>query len=142
MTGSNKVYLDTNFLVDALVEGRPQSEQACEILVCIGDGDLIGLIMPSQLIDLYDICRRGGMDEATRRENITLLMDWCTVFYPNRETLDAALTSNEPDFEDEMIRAAAEQANADFILSRGAKAFADSTVPRIEPIDFVKRLNP
>ena len=67
--------------------------------------------------------------------------DWCTVFYPNRETLETALASNEPDFEDGMIRAAAEQASANFILSRDAKAFANSTVPRIEPIYFVERLN-
>ena len=139
MTGIDKAYLDTNFLVDALIEDRPQSKQAFEILARLGEGALLGFVMPSQLIDFYYICRKCGMDDAARRKSIALLMDWCAVFYPNRETLEIALNSDEPDFEDGMIRAAAEQVGVDFIISRDAKAFANSPIPRIEPADFLQR---
>ncbi len=44
------------------------------------------------------------------------------------ETLDAALRSNEPDFEDGIVRAVAEIEGMDFILTRDAKAFAGSRV--------------
>lgn len=139
MIGIDKVFLDTNFLVDALIEDRPQSVQAFEILARIGEGTLVGFVMPSQFVDFYYICRKCGMDDAARRKSIALLMDWCSVFYPNQKTLETALSSDEPDFEDGMIRTAAEQVGADFILSRDAKAFAKSPIPRIEPVDFLQR---
>ncbi len=47
----NSIFLDTNFLLDALVEGRPQSAEAFDVFCAIADGEVAGLVMPSQLVD-------------------------------------------------------------------------------------------
>ena len=133
-------YLDTNFLVDALAPGRPQSEEAFQVLCSIGRKELIGFIMFNQLVDFYYICRKCGMSDADRRENVGVLLYICQLFEPDRETLRTALDSDEPDFEDGLIRAAAEAVGADCIVSRDSKAFSASSVPKFEPKDLAGML--
>ena len=48
-----------------------------------------------------------------------------------------AANSNEPDFEDALVRATAEHINANLILTRNAKAYEHSTVRAISPQQFV-----
>lgn len=134
------VYLDTNFLLDALVEGRPQSQEAFEILCAIGNKSIDGYIMFNQLVDFYYMCRKAGVSDSTRRANVRLLLDACKLFHPSEEVLRAVLDSDEPDYEDGLIRAAAETVDADFIVTRDAKAFLTSNVPKIEPQDLVPML--
>ena len=60
-----------------------------------------------------------------------------TVLPVDAECCGDAVASNEPDFEDAIIRAAAEQAHAEFIVSKDMAAFANSRVRRIVPADVL-----
>ena len=53
------------------------------------------------------------------------------------EIAEQAFRSEEPDFEDGIIRASAEAAGCDVIVSRDIKAFATCQIPRLEPRDLV-----
>lgn len=51
-----RLLFDTNVLLDALVEGRPQSQEAWEVLRrCNGGGDM-GLVTSGSLKDVYYVC--------------------------------------------------------------------------------------
>ena len=50
-----------------------------------------------------------------------------------------AADSDEPDFEDGLVRACAENARVDFIVTRDVTAFARSKVRSIAPADYVAR---
>lgn len=45
--------------------------------------------------------------------------------------------SDEPDFEDGIIRACAEAAGADFIISRDERAFARSPIKRMSAQEYI-----
>lgn len=49
-----------------------------------------------------------------------------------------AAHSDEPDFEDGIIRALAEQRNAEFIISRDVAAFKNSNIRRLSATDFMQ----
>lgn len=136
----NSIFLDTNFLLDALVEGRPQSSEALDVFCAIADGKIAGLVMPSQLVDFYYIARKGGMSDEKRRESIGLILECCSVCTVDQSLLRSALRSDEPDFEDGLIRQAAEEFGADFIATRDEKGFTSSTVPKAEPRELVEYL--
>lgn len=51
-----------------------------------------------------------------------------------------SLASDEPDFEDGLVRACAELVGADYIVSTDRKAFKRSSVPRIESPELIQRL--
>ncbi len=65
------------------------------------------------------------------RERQSLLLDLLVVLPFGPEECIISADSNEPDFEDGMIRAAAELNDVDFILTRDVKAFNHSTVRSI-----------
>lgn len=136
----NSIFLDTNFLLDALVEGRPQSAEAFDVFCAIADGEVAGLVMPSQLVDFCYIARKGGMSDKKRRESVGLILDCCSVCAVDQSLLLNALQSDEPDFEDGLIRQAAEEFGADFIATRDEKGFTGSTVPKAEPRELVQHL--
>ena len=46
--------------------------------------------------------------------------------------VDDALCSNEPDYEDALVRAAAENVRCDYIVSRDEKAFRASCCKRVD----------
>ena len=54
-----KLQLDTNFLLDAMIEDRPQSDDALAVFEAIIDGAVLAQIMPSQLVDYYYITRKA-----------------------------------------------------------------------------------
>ena len=49
----------------------------------------------------------------------------------------SAAKSNEPDFEDGIVRACAENAHADFIISRNAAAFRRSKIKRVTAREYL-----
>lgn len=124
---SRRVFFDTNALLDAVDERRPGSEAACKALqYCNGGGDM-GLVAPMSLKDVYYILgkQRG---EALARDAINYLMGLFIVEPFGAADCMKSIKSDEPDFEDGLIRACAELNEATFILTRDKNAFRHSTV--------------
>ena len=124
---ARRVLFDTNVLLDALDENCPESQEACLALKnCNGGGDL-GLVAAGSLKDVYYVlCKRYG--EASARKAVELLLDLLVVLPGGEEECLLALKSNEPDFEDGQVRAAAELNDVLIILTRDAGAFRYSMV--------------
>lgn len=131
MREDNSVFFDTNILLDVLDPGRPQSSEARSVIsLCNGGGDR-GIVSPMSLKDAYYVlCRMGS--EADAREAIETLMGLLIIAPFSAEECDRAIRSDEPDFEDGLIRACAELNDADVILTRDAGAFAHSKVPAMD----------
>lgn len=122
------LFLDTNILFDAVLAGRPESDEACRVLQRCnsGTGDM-AFAASTSLKDVYYImAKRVGKKEAL--EAIKHLMDLIVVAPISFEDCDISLNSNEPDFEDGLIRACAELNDADIILTRDKAAFQKSFV--------------
>jgi len=118
----NRLLLDTNVLLDAVVPGRPQSVEACRVLeLCNGGGDL-GFACALSMKDVYYVLQRH-CGEAQAREAVEALAGLVAVVPVGIEECDMSLRGNEPDFEDGLVRACAELNDIDFILTRDTAAF-------------------
>lgn len=131
-----RLLLDTNYLLDFVDETRPDSSQAAELFIRIVHGEFIGVVSAPSLKDFYYLVRKHGSDQEAR--------DWIRTFMRlfEVEELDAevcsiALESDEPDFEDGCIRAIAERAQVDFIITRDERAFERSWIKTRSPRQFV-----
>lgn len=124
---ARRVLFDTNILLDAIDERRPESQEACFALKqCSGGGDL-GLVTSGSLKDVYYVLsKRFGEEKA--RKAVGLFLDLLVVAPVGEEECLLALKSNEPDFEDGQVRAAAELNDVSIILTRDAGAFGYSMV--------------
>lgn len=126
----HRVLFDTNTLIDAVDATRGHSEVACQALRHCNGGDDMGIVSPTSLNDTYYVLRKSHGEPYARKaiKNLAALL----VILPfSAEECLIAIDSNEPDFEDGLIRAAAELNDIDFILTRDASAFKRSTVRAI-----------
>ena len=134
-----RILIDTNILLDALMPGRPFREDALKVIQgCSGfdgDGDL-GLVSPMSLKDCYCILTRE-YGEAKARQAVKYLMDLLPIAPISGEECSLAANSNEPDFEDGLMRAIAELNNIDFIITRDAKAYAKSKVRSVDASEYL-----
>ncbi len=124
---ARRILFDTNILLDAIDERRPESQEACFALrQCNGGGDL-GLVTSGSLKDVYYVLsKRFGEKKA--RKAVSLFLDLLVVASVGEEECLVAMKSNEPDFEDGQVRAAAELNDVSIILTRDAGAFRYSMV--------------
>lgn len=137
----SKMLLDTNFLLDFVDETRPESAYAVKLFNWLLKGKDTGVVAAPSLKDAYYIMRKRGSDQEAR--------DWLRVFIRifDIEELDVeacaiALDSNEPDYEDGCIRAIAERAQVDFIITRDRTAFERSWVKAYSAKRFLELFPP
>ncbi|MBM6776195.1 PIN domain-containing protein [Collinsella tanakaei] len=134
---SRRVLFDTNIPLDAVCRTRPDSDAACEVLkLCNGGGDM-GLVTSGSLKDSYYVLERQ-YGEARARQAISWLMDLLVIAPVGAEECEMSLHSNEPDFEDGLVRACAELNDVDFILARDKDAFRKSPVRAVTCPEYLE----
>ena len=130
-----RALLDTNVLIDYMVPDRPGSPCAERIIGAAGEGRFEAVVSAGSLKDAYYIvCKHFG--DKLVRAYLSALMDLAEIAPLDRAACALSLASDEPDFEDGLVRVAAETARADFIVTRGAAAFAASSARPVEPMLF------
>ena len=137
----SKLLLDTNVLLDFADATRPEQEFAVRLLASIFRGENEAAIAASSLKDAYYILCKFQGEQAAR--------DWVRVFVRaipveqlDVEICATALDSDEPDYEDGCIRAIAERAQVDFIITRDKRAFARSWVKSYSAREFLELFPP
>ena len=133
--------IDTNVLIDYCDRQRPCHEDAAKLVHAAAEHDVDLIVLVSSLKDLYYIlCRRLQSESLARQatevasKSVFAVADLLASYTPR------ALQSNEPDFEDGLVRAAAEELGVDAIVSRDKRAFALSHIPRLDAVEAVERL--
>lgn len=130
------ILLDTNILLDSVIPNRPQHDEALALLRwCNGSGDY-GFAAATSFNDAYYILCRA-YSEAIAREALENLLGLVAVAPVSAEECDRSLRSNEPDFEDGLVRACAELNGADFIITRDEDAFVGSKVKSVTAKEFL-----
>lgn len=76
-------------------------------------------------------------DEPSAREFVAAACDAFEILPIDESICRIAIASDEPDFEDGLIRASAEVAPVDFIISRDERAFRRSTIKRMSAQEYV-----
>lgn len=131
-----RILLDTNILLDSIIPNRPQHDEALALLKwCNGSGDY-GFAAATSFNDAYYVLCRA-YSEAIAREALENLLILVAVAPVSAEECDRSLRSNEPDFEDGLIRACAELNGADFIVTRDRDAFAGGKVRSVTAKEFL-----
>ena len=133
----DKLLVDTNFLLDVALEHRPGAGDAARLFDLAARGDVACCVSPTSLKDFYYISRRD-FDDGVRRSWIALFMDTFAVAALDRGVCAEALASDEPDFEDGIIRALAEGEGCTCIVSRDERAFLGSSIAKTTAGEYLR----
>ena len=131
------VLVDTNVLIDAAVPGRTSHAAAIMLEHEVAYGKLEAFVAATSLKDVYYLIRRET-DEAFAREYVQCLMRLYATAAVDAAICEQAAFSDEPDFEDGIIRACAESLGVDYIISRDQAAFENSSIKRLSAQEYVE----
>ena len=117
----SKVLLDTNVMLD-LALARPEGfDAAATIAEAVAYEEVVAYVCATSLKDLYYILSKA-MGEKDARTYIKAVMDDFIICSVDYALCRQAADSDEPDFEDGLVRACAENARVDFIVTRDGGA--------------------
>jgi predicted nucleic acid-binding protein len=135
------LFIDTNVLIDFLVDRQPFSEPAALLFNQALKGKLKLYISADSFSDTYYILKRFNTHQATIKQlkEIETLIEIVDV---TRRIIKLALDSNFKDFEDAIqYYCAKSNDKIDAIISRNARDFKLSSLPVLSPNEVVKVIN-
>ncbi len=134
------VLIDTNIVLDFLLEREPFLQDAEALFQAIGSGLVAGYVTATTLTDIFYIARRQtqSIERARQAVSITLaVMEICPV---DRAVVAAALTSGMTDFEDAVQIACAIAQGLDAIVTRDARGFTAVELPVLSASQVLEQL--
>jgi len=134
----NKILIDTNVLLDYLLEREPFFEDAKEVIVSCTDGKVKGCIAAHSIPNMFFILRK----DYNAKERREVLLNLCKIFDVegiDKAKLISGLTNEDfSDFEDCLQMECAKAYGADYIVTRNVADYLVSDVKVIEPKDYLK----
>ena len=135
---ANKILIDTNVLIDYLLEREPFFEDAKEVILSCAEGKTKGCIAAHSIPNMFFILRK----DYSAKERREVLSNLCSIF--DIEGIDKAKLlaglSNEDfsDFEDCLQMECAKSYGADYIVTRNVSDYATSEIKAIEPKNYLE----
>jgi predicted nucleic acid-binding protein len=135
-----KVFFDTNVIVDILECREPFFKASYEVFGLLMADDIEGIIGAGAITDVYYIIRQSTKNKEQTLNSITDLLNVLTLVDTKAQDINTALSFNLPDFEDAVVAATALREEAEYIITRNTKDFANSPVPAITPASFLSKV--
>jgi predicted nucleic acid-binding protein len=135
-----RVLVDTNIVLDALLERESFVEDARALLEAIRAGQIQGYVTATTLTNIFYIVRRQtrSLERARQAVSMTLiLMQICPV---DRDILEAAFAFNMRDFEDAVQLGCAIAENLEAIITRNPQDFAGAALPILSARELLESL--
>jgi len=131
-----RVLLDTNVVLDLLLERKPFYPQAREIFVLIESRQIEGLLCATTVTTLHYLLGRS-LDTRRADRAVQTLLELFEVAPVDGALLRDASMMQGVDFEDDVIIAAVRRSGARYIITRNRHGFVDSEVSIISPEEFL-----
>lgn len=135
-----RVFLDTNILLDALVERQDRHfNENASIILQLGKNGVFELFMSVLSIPTiaYVLKNLGGNGKKSIIKNICALV---TPLPALPDHIDAMLESRMDDIEDAMQVQSARTGNCDLIITRDRSDFKNADFPFLSPKEFLERV--
>ena len=133
-----KILIDTNVLLDYLLEREPFFEDAKGIMVSCAEGKVKGCIAAHSIPNIFFILRKD-YNTKERREILSTL---CSIFdvegIDKAKLLSGLANEDFTDFEDCLQMECAKSYGADYIVTRNVADYSVSEIKAIEPKDYLK----
>mgnify|MGYP003586496693 FL=1 len=131
-----RVLVDTNVVLDVLLERRPFSEAAAQVFALVEESRIEGFLCATTLTTVDDLLGQA-LAPAKAREALQRLLSLFEIAPVNRPVLELALRSGIADFEDAVLEQAGRLVAVDAITTRNVRDFGKSTVTVFDPLELI-----
>ncbi|MGB3311876.1 MAG: PIN domain-containing protein [Nodosilinea sp.] len=95
-----RVLIDTNIVLDFLLQREPFSQNAELLFQTIDEGEIVGYITATTLTDIFYIARRHTRSVEQARQAVSAMLTAMMICPVDRVVLESAFNSGLVDFED------------------------------------------
>jgi len=134
-----KVLLDTNVVLDLLLDRKPHSEAAADLSALAETGALVAYLCATTVTTIHYLVGRA-LDLGRAHNAVADLMAVFEIAPVNRAVLEAALEAGFHDYQDAVLACAARQVDAGALVTRNVRDFKRSPVTSYEPVEFLRML--
>lgn len=131
-----RVLLDTNIVLDVLLDRKEFVSNSLAIVDVVERGVVTGLLCATTITTLAYLAGKSAGKQSANR-HIRQLLSLFEIAPVTRAVLDAALANKATDFEDAVLAEAANQAGAQAIITRNLRDFAHSPVRAYTPAQWL-----
>ncbi len=136
-----KFFLDTNVLIDFIMERLPFYPAAAMIVSCAVDGEVEICVSSMSVVTAKFICvSRCKMPQTMFRKKIDFLRSVMNVCSVDSTDIYHSYDAKWKDFEDGVQYYAAVRYGADYIVTRNVQDFEEGTLPVLSSDDACKLL--
>lgn len=132
----NKVFIDTNILIDFLGERDPFYEAAARIASRADRTEIELLVSSLSYATASYILMRYNPKEMIL-EKMRKFNTLCTITNMGADVVNEALYSSFPDFEDALQYYSAKNAGTEIIVTRNPKDYLLSSIPILTPDEYL-----
>ena len=134
-----RVLVDTNVVLDVLLDRRPHSADAAEVFRLIEEGRASGLLCATTITTI-DYLLSQALKRADARPLLAQLIRLFDVAPVNRTVIEGAMKSKMNDFEDAVLDHAAQHSGADVVITRDTKDFMHAISKVMDPRQFLVQM--
>lgn len=131
-----RIFLDTNILLDVLLDRKPFCETSSKLWRLAECGRLEAVISAISFNNVFYIARKYAGKEAAQKTVEVMNVNF-SVFPLTQDIISRAIAAKLPDFEDSIQFFSAVSCEADYIITRNAKDFPQESIPVLSPAAFL-----
>jgi predicted nucleic acid-binding protein len=136
-----RVLLDTNVVLDFLLDRAPLADAAAALWQANDDGQIEAYVSVITPVNVFYIARKLK-GAATARRLAESLLAACRVCAPDRDALLSALALPVKDYEDAVQVVSAQAEVLDALVTRDPDDYEGVQFPVFSPADFLEQLAP
>jgi predicted nucleic acid-binding protein len=131
-----RLLIDTNVVLDALMNRNPWAEPAQKLLVAVAEEKAEGCITASMFTDIHYILKKHLKDEEKTRQALIGLLSVVTVLDVTESDCERAFELPMKDYEDALLVYCGKRHKVDLIVTRNMDDFKGSPVKTLEPVNM------
>ena len=134
-----RVVVDTNVVLDVLLNRRPFVRTAVEIFALAERSEIDAFLCATTITTVdYLLCQALGRQES--RQELHRLLSLFEIAPVNRAVVEEALRSTIEDFEDAVLEQSGRLAAVEAIITRNTRDFRRASLKALDPTEFLSVL--
>jgi len=132
------LFIDTDVIIDFLIDRKPHSREAAVIFTLIEQKKIKGYASSLTFSNLYYLLRKIESHNKVKSK-LESLSHIVRILKVDEQTIKDAISSDFPDFEDSIqYFSALDSKKIDVIITRNTKDYKKSDIPVMTPGDYLK----
>lgn len=131
-----KILIDTNVVLDLLLDRTPFSEAASRVFLMV-ENSMVEAFLCATTVTTIDYLLHQTLSRPEAKKALQRLIELFEIAPVNRPVIEEALRGRMADFEDAVLAHAANLVGATAVITRNTKDFRHSPVKALDPVSFL-----